>query len=310
MNNTPVVSLIMPVRNSGIFLEDAIKSILNQSFKNFEFIIIYDDSSDNTLSIVQNFQKQDDRIKLIYGDNDGISGALNKGIEKSKGKYIARMDSDDISLPNRFDRQINHMTNLGLDICGGHSLLIDRDGRVNGLGTVPRSHDLCGLSMMFMVPFAHSSVMMLKSFLIKSSIRYQGKYEDFDMWIRMFSAGARFGNVDEIVIRYRVLDESLSTVHAIGSRRDTRRVLRTFRSEHQQNIFKIVKNLDFNLLSEGEKSLVARYLINRALTKFDIFCLRRLKHIKIKNIIIMILSEVQRLLTKYAWWNFLRKLNN
>ena len=143
MNNTPVVSLIMPVRNSGIFLEDAIKPILNQSFKNFEFIIIYDDSSDNTLSIVQNFQKQDDRIKLIYGDNDGISGALNKGIEKSKGKYIARMDSDDISLPNRFDRQINHMTNLGLDICGGHSLLIDRDGRVNGLGTVPRSHDLC-----------------------------------------------------------------------------------------------------------------------------------------------------------------------
>ena len=59
MNKTPVVSLIMPVRNSGIFLEDAIKSILNQSFKNFEFIIIYDDSSDNTLSIVQNFQKQD-----------------------------------------------------------------------------------------------------------------------------------------------------------------------------------------------------------------------------------------------------------
>lgn len=310
MNKNPEISVVMPVYNSEKFLTEAIESILNQTYKNFELLIVYDSSSDNSLSIIKKFQENDTRISLISGDKEGISGALNKGIELAKGKYIARMDSDDISISTRFEKQISHMQKLGLDICGGHSLLIDSNGKINGIGIMPRSHELCGLSMMFMVPFAHSSVMMLKSFLIKSSIRYQGKYEDFDMWIRMFSAGARFGNVDEIVIRYRVLDESLSTVHAIGSRRDTRRVLRTFRSEHQQNIFKIVKNLDFSLLSEGEKSLVARYLINRALTKFDIFCLRRLKHIKIKNIIIMTLSEVQRLLTKYAWWNFLSKPNN
>jgi glycosyltransferase involved in cell wall biosynthesis len=306
MNNTPVISLIMPVYNSEIFLEEAIKSILNQSFKNFEFIIIYDDSSDNTLSIIQNFQKQDDRIKIIYGDKDGISGALNKGIEKSEGKYIARMDSDDISLPNRFEIQISHMEKFGLDICGGHSLLIDTEGRINGLGGVPRSHELCALSMMFMVPFAHSSVMMARDFLINKSLRYQGKYEDFDMWIRMFSDGAKFGNVDEVIIRYRVLKESLSTVHAIGSRRDTRRVLRTFRAENKKYLKNLIDCLDISLLSDNEKSLVARYLINRAITRLDFINLNKLKNINFKTIILMILSEFQRLLTKYAWWNFFK----
>lgn len=301
INRSPEISVVMPVYNGEKHLKEAIESILNQTFKDFEFLIIYDESTDGTLSIIQEFQGQDVRVVLINGDKEGISGALNKGIEKARGKYIARLDADDVSLPTRLETQINHMESLGLDICGGHSLLIDSDGKVNGIGVVPRSHDLCGLSMMFKVPFAHSSVMILKGFLIDSSLKYEGKYEDFDMWIRMFSAGAKFGNVDDIVIRYRVLDESLSTVHANGSRRDTRRVLKTFRAEHQQYLSEALKNVDIKFLSEGEKSLVARYLINRAMTRFDIFSLRKLRDIELKNIIIMTLSEIQRLLTKYAW---------
>jgi len=301
INRSPEISVVMPVYNGEKYLKEAIESILNQTYKDFELLIVYDESTDDTLSIIQGFQEQDVRVDLINGDKEGISGALNKGIEKARGKYIARLDADDVSLPTRFETQIDHMKSLGLDICGGHSLLIDSDGKINGIGVVPRSHDLCGLSMMFMVPFAHSSVMILKGFLTDSSLKYEGKYEDFDMWIRMFSAGAKFGNVDDIVIRYRVLDESLSTVHATGSRRDTRRVLKTFRAEHQQYLSEVVKNVDIKLLSEGEKSLVARYLINRAMIRFDLFSLRKLRDIELKNIIIMTLSEIQRLLTKYAW---------
>ena len=299
MNSNPMVSVVMPVYNGERFLREAIESILNQTYDDFEFLIIYDHSTDNTLSIIQEFQEQDERIVLINGDKEGISGALNKGIKKARGRYIARLDADDISLPTRFKEQINHMEIFELDICGGHSLLIDSDGKVNGIGIVPRSHDLCGLSMMFMVPFAHSSVMILKSFLTDSSLKYIGKYEDFDLWVRMFSAGAKFGNVDDIVIRYRVLNDSLSIVNATGSRKDTRGLLKRFRVEHQQYLSRVIKHADIGLLSEGEKSLVARYLINRAITKFDLFGLYRLKDIALRNIVITLLSEIRRLVVTH-----------
>ncbi len=304
MNRSPEISVVMPVYNGEKFLKEAIESILNQTYKDFEFLIVYDESTDDTLSIIQEFQKQDERVVLVYGDGERIIGALNKGIERAQGQYIARMDADDISLPTRFEKQMNHMGSLGLDICGGHSLLIDSDGKINGIGIMPRSHDLCGLSMMFRVPFPHPSVMVRKSFLIDYSLEYKGKYEDFDLWTRMFSAGAKFGNVDDIVIRYRVLDESLSTIHAAGARRYNRGVLKRFRVEHQRYLSDVIKHIDINLLSEGERSLVARYVINRFFTRFDIFGLRKLKGISLKNTIVVVLSEIQRLATKYAWWSF------
>ncbi|MDC0549779.1 glycosyltransferase, partial [Alphaproteobacteria bacterium] len=242
----------------------------------------------------------------INGDKEGISGALNKGIKEAKGKYIARMDADDISLPLRFEKQISHMQNLELDICGGHSLLIDSDGKINGIGIMPRSHDLCGLSMMFMRYSAHSSVMVRKSFLIDYSLEYKGKYEDFDLWTRMFSAGAKFGNVDDIVIRYRVLDVSLSTIHATGARRYNRGVLKRFKVEHQQYLSEVIKHMNLGSLSECEKSLVARYFINKAITRFEIFGLYKLRGIALKTIVITALSEIQRVLTKYVWWSFVK----
>jgi glycosyltransferase involved in cell wall biosynthesis len=304
MNRSPEISVVMPVYNGEKFLKEAIESILNQTYKDFEFLIVYDESTDDTLSIIQEFQKQDERVVLVYGDGERIIGALNKGIEKSKGKYIARMDADDISLSTRFEKQIIHMKGSELDICGGHSLLIDSDGTINGIGVMPRSHDLCGLSMMFRVPFPHPGVMIRKSFLTDHSLEYgQSKYrtaEDFDMWVRMFSAGAKFGNIDDIVIQYRVLNNSLSAKSTAGSRRDVRGLVRMFRAEHQQYLSDVIKHIDINLLSEEEKSLAARYLINKFMTKFDIFGLRRLKNISLKNIVITILSEMQRLATKYV----------
>jgi len=310
MNSDPMISVVMPVYNGEKFLKEAIKSILNQTYKDFEFLIVYDESTDGTLSIIQEFQEQDARVVLINGDKEGISGALNKGIKEAKGKYVARMDADDISLPIRFEKQISHMQNLGLDICGGHSLLIDSDGKINGIGIMPRSHDLCGLAMMFRVPFPHPGVMIRKGFLTDYSLEYgQSTYqaaEDFDMWVRMFSAGAKFGNVDDIVVQYRVLSDSLSIVNTAESRRDVRGLVKMFRAEHQQYLSDVIKHIDINLLSEDEKSLVARYLINRLFTKFDIFGLRRLKDISLKNIVITVLSEVQRLATKYAWWSLAR----
>ena len=103
---SPLISVLMPVYNSEKYVAEAIESILCQTYKDFEFIIINDASTDSSLKIIAKYAKQDKRIKLINNKkNVKISASLNKGLSIAKGKYIARMDSDDISLPSRFELQ-------------------------------------------------------------------------------------------------------------------------------------------------------------------------------------------------------------
>ena len=107
LNENILVTVLLPVYNSEMFLREAIDSILSQSFKDFEFLIINDGSSDNSLNIINSYHDQ--RIKLIDNiQNKGLIFSLNKGIDLAKGKYIARMDADDISLPERLETQINY----------------------------------------------------------------------------------------------------------------------------------------------------------------------------------------------------------
>ena len=86
MNRNPEISVVMPVYNGELFIKEAMESILNQTYNDFEFLIVYDESTDGTLSIIQEFQEQDARVVLINGDKEGISGALIKGIKEAKGK--------------------------------------------------------------------------------------------------------------------------------------------------------------------------------------------------------------------------------
>lgn len=118
IENLPLVSVLMPVYNSEKYIRDAIDSILNQTYRKFELLIIYDSSSDKTEEIVNNYKIKDDRIKVIKNElPGGIIGALNTGFKYSKGDYIARMDSDDISKPDRFECQLEYFEtykNIGL----------------------------------------------------------------------------------------------------------------------------------------------------------------------------------------------------
>ena len=106
MNHNPVISVVMPVYNAEEYLDEAIQSILDQTFIDFEFIIINDGSLDSSLEIIRQFERQDERILLLDKNNDGIVEALNFGLSIAKGKYIARMDSDDIAYPNRFEEKL------------------------------------------------------------------------------------------------------------------------------------------------------------------------------------------------------------
>ena len=109
MNREPKISVIMSVFNGSKFLADAIQSILNQTFKEFELIIIDDGSTDNSLNIIRSFESGDSRIKVISKLNEGLAKSLNAAISASQGDFIARMDADDISYKNRLEKQYEYM---------------------------------------------------------------------------------------------------------------------------------------------------------------------------------------------------------
>ena len=164
-----LISVILPVYNGAPYLDEAIVSILKQTHDNFELIVINDGSTDESLEILEKYAAQDNRIIIINRQNKGLVYSLNEGILKAKGKYIARMDADDVSDISRLESQIEYIQKHNLDICGGHYLLIDDEGRINGLNVVPISHEMCTLSLLFKVPFAHPSVMIRKRFLDENS---------------------------------------------------------------------------------------------------------------------------------------------
>ncbi len=291
-----LISVILPVYNGAPYLDEAIVSILKQTHDNFELIVINDGSTDESLEILEKYAVQDSRIIIINRQNKGLVYSLNEGILKAKGKYIARMDADDVSDSFRLESQIEHIEKHNLDICGGHCLLIDGEGGINGLNVVPTSHKMCTLSLLFKVPFAHPSVMLRKQFLDKNSLEYgQSVYkiaEDLDLWLRMHKCGARFGNVDRVVLKYRMLGESLSKVNNAPILKETKAMLHQFYKDNHQQLALIIKNLP-SVLNEEEKSLLVRYIYQRV-KRLDFSNVGLMKKIDKKIILNSILSEMIR----------------
>jgi len=297
MNSTPKISVIMPVYNGEEFLKEAIESILNQTYRDFEFIIAYDESSDISLEIIKYYQNIDSRIVLSTGCGRGLVNALNDAIDIARGEYIARMDADDVSFFDRIKSQYEFLDNHALDICGGHSLLIDDKNKVNGLNVIPISHEMCTLSLLFKVPFAHPSVMIRKSFLDNNSLKYgQSKYqiaEDLDLWVRMHKCGAKFGNVNNVILKYRMLDNSLSRVNNSLVLQDSKSIFKQFRKDNCNIVSRIVKDSSLQTLNAEEKSLLVRYIYND-MKRLNFSNFKLIKQIDIKIILNSVLSEMLR----------------
>jgi len=295
IENMNLISVILPVYNAEFYLKEAVESILNQTYTNFELIILNDGSSDNSLQIIEELMKYDSRIVLVNRENKGLVYTLNEGIKLAKGKYIARMDADDISLPNRFEKQIRLMENKNLDICGSHFLLIDKQNNIQGLNLTPINHNMCVLSLASKVPFAHPSVMIRKEFLLKNNLLYgQSEYkiaEDFDLWMRMYEKDAKFGNVNDILFRYRILDNSLSKVNSIGLAKDTKKMLNDFLKNNKNNLIKILENLP-KQSNDEEKALIVRIIFKLFIRTFNFSILKYMKTIDKKIVICSVLSEI------------------
>jgi len=207
--SNPLVSVVMSVYNSEKYLKEAIESILNQTYTNFEFIIVNDGSTDNSLDIIQEYMKKDERIVLISRENKGLPYSLNEGIEKAKGKYIARMDADDISLPTRFEEQVRFMEeNEEVGVCGTSVLDIDTGDK----WILTSKDNELKVQLLFSSVFAHPSVMIRKELFDSYSLSYDVNYrqsQDFELWTRM-SEYTKFANLKKQLLKYRVLDDSIT----------------------------------------------------------------------------------------------------
>ncbi len=210
-DNLPLISVLMSVYNGEKYLRKSINSILNQTFTNFEFIIINDGSTDNTANILKSIQ--DPRIKVINQENKGLPISLNNGIKVSRGKYIARMDADDISLPERLFLQVDFLENHCDYMMVGTNVYVIDDNDIVIFKMAHPSDDL-GIKWLclFDSPFVHSSVMIRKEIINKANnYREEQNYfvEDYDLWSRIVYDG-KVANLKEIVHLYRYNPKGIS----------------------------------------------------------------------------------------------------
>jgi len=216
MNQSPKISVLMPAYNAEKYIGDAIESILNQSFTDFEFIIIDDCSTDCTWEIIQEYAKKDERIVSVKNnENLKISKTLNRGIRLAKGKYIARMDADDWSYPDRLQKQIKYMdSNPQVGISGGSMEVCDNNLKKISSRTYNLKDEEIRKNIFRYSPFSHPLV-IYRSDIIKN-INYNTYLydaEDYDLYFRIGLEG-KFGNIKDNLLKLRVNSQSVSQTNA------------------------------------------------------------------------------------------------
>jgi len=198
------VSVVMSVYNDSLYLVDAIKSILSQSFCDFEFIIVDDGSTDNSASIICKFN--DSRIKLLTQEHNGLSSALNYGILNSTGCLVIRMDADDISLPNRIEKQVKFMEkNPEIALIGGSANLIDNDKKILGKRLVPSDEVVILDILPYSCPMIHPTLCFRRE-LFDNIGGYREIFtysQDYDFILRAVDLGYRIANIPSILLKYR-----------------------------------------------------------------------------------------------------------
>jgi glycosyltransferase involved in cell wall biosynthesis len=211
---TPRVSVVMPVYNGQRYLAESVESILAQTLVDFEFIIVDDGSTDHSLAMLREYAQTDDRIRIQSRPNTGISGALNDGLAVARAELIARMDADDISVPDRFERQVAYLDAHPEIVALGTSVeLIDPAGLPIGLDHTKQIHEdierqlLKGRGGSLYHPSA-----LIRRRAIQQIGGYRAQYndsEDLDLWLRLAEVG-RLANLPQPLLKYRRHLESVT----------------------------------------------------------------------------------------------------
>ena len=255
----PEVTVLLPVYNASDYLRAAIDSILNQSFKNFELLIINDGSKDQSSNIIHSYR--DPRLRIIHhSKNVGLIKTLNEGLKIASGNYIVRMDADDVSLPHRIEKQVKFM-NAHPEVALAGTWFRDLKSKIK-VAKTPINHNALKSYLFFSCGLAHPTVILRKNVFYEHHLFFNSDYphaEDYELWVRA-SRMLEIANIPEVLLQYRFHDEQVSARHNNTQRSSIHRC-------HQRQLMELglepsVKELQLhfsiaNLLFTPEKEFVA-----------------------------------------------------
>ena len=258
--NEPLISIVMSVYNSEEYLDEAINSILNQTYTKFEFIIINDGSRDGSLDIIKKYLKRDKRIILVDNKiNKGLVYSLNKGLDISKGKYIVRMDADDISLRERLEKQVNFMEqNSEITMSGTAAFVFKGNNRkVNKKLSVPTEVSKVKSKLFFENCFIHPTVIMRRDHICKYKLKYDDVKgaEDIALWIKMSKLNLKLDNINIPLLYYRLSKNSITS-------NENKNI------ENRYNVFKKYRSIQFEILGIEKIEKNLRILFEIALDSY------------------------------------------
>ena len=203
----PTISVLMPVYNTERYLKQAMESVLAQSFEDFEFLILDDGSTDHSVNVIRHFAEHDDRIRFFPLEHRGYVSLLRRGLNHCRGEFVARMDSDDICMPDRFEKQINFMrANLEVVACGSRITVVDPFGSPVDQPQHKLTHEDIEQELLNGVGWAmvHPVVMMRREAVMKVG-GYRDDLavsEDLDLFLRLAEHG-KVANLPEVLLHYR-----------------------------------------------------------------------------------------------------------
>lgn len=215
LSETPLISVIMAVKNGGNLIKESISSIQNQTYSNFELIIINDGSTDDTESVILEFAKFDNRIKIYSQENQGLSKSLNRALSIARGELIARQDHDDLSMPTRFEMQVHFLRNHpGCALLGTAAEIWGMNGSTGRFHDHPISPQVLKYSLIFNNPFVHSSLVFHRSILqevgLYSTDPGREPPEDYE-FISRVARSYDVSNLPDRLIIYRETPGSISS---------------------------------------------------------------------------------------------------
>ncbi len=299
MAHEPLVTVIMPTYQAEKYLKEAIESIMAQTYSNFELLVIDDASKDQTRKIVTAYAKKDKRIKLVDGPQNGIAAALNYGIRLSTGEYIARMDADDLAMPERLEKQVAAMQKDNeLGVCATQILALRGEELVEAAVCKEQYEEiLC--DTMFNNNICHPTVMFRKK-VLDQGWRYQEHIlaEDYDMWTRMLPY-VKFQALPDVLLYYRIdCEEKLTVSNYKQVREAAAKIIRAYLMALYKADFSGYELIDFvpdhakyELLAEGMACVDRQYqLLN------EVFQLNEKKNVIRKDLLL------ERLNIRFRSW--------
>lgn len=227
MSGAPAVSVVVASHNPGQYLAQAVESVLGQTLREMELIVVDDASSDGSHEWL--LARDDPRLVVLRNErNLGQTASLNRGLARARGRFVARMDADDIALPQRLAEQTTYLESRpDIDICGTQVELIDPRGQAHGRMPLPREPDSVWAFSILQCPFVHPTVMLRGELVRDQGLRFDEGYvnQDFELWSRLL-VRRRGANLPAALLRYRVHEGSMTVRHHEENLRATAAIVR------------------------------------------------------------------------------------